>query len=339
MSAAIVAAMVAGPLIQAYQSEQARKADKAERKKLEQLIAKVQNPNFDTSDLTPEEFKVIGNYAPEAAAYVSEERPELIKASAAGQKGQAAQLAALQDMRNIASQDRDPAMMAQLDLNAQRSQAEAQSRQRSALDDAARRGQGGSAQTLLAQIAGGEQAMNRNAEMGRQAAIDAYKNRLAAIQNSAQLGGQIRGQDFNEQRSNADIINDYNRRGAAGQNDYLRYRSGLSNDAQLRNMQAQQDVSNQNVNARNQAARSNRDMQNKYSQVGFENDMSRVGLQTGAYQRSDAARTRDTQDRNNMIQGGTNAFTTWQTGEDAKDQRDLDREEREKDRRAYGYSG
>ena len=75
-------------VISAYQqwkqSEAGRNASAAESKKMEELLAKVQTPNFDPSKLTPEDYAVVRKHIPQVAEYVAEANPSLVKADSAG---------------------------------------------------------------------------------------------------------------------------------------------------------------------------------------------------------------------------------------------------------------
>jgi hypothetical protein len=319
MSAAIVGVAAAGALAQWYNSEEARKANREDRKRIEALINKLQSPQLQSTPLTPDEYKLLGKYTPEIANYVQEKAPEVIKETGSMKEGRDAQLAALRQLRDIARQERDPALMAQLDLAAQRSQSEAQSRQQSLLQDAARRGQSSGLGNLVAQMQGGESAMSRGAEQSRLAAIEAYRNRLGALRGSAELGGQIRGQDVDMQSRNADIINAFNQRAAAGQNAYLQNASGIRNAAQLQNLNAEQNIANMNVDTRNRFLQSNRQMANDMYQQNYLNELNKINAMTGGIQQGMQQRTGEAQDRNQMIQGLGNIYGSYQTGEDARD--------------------
>lgn len=81
------------------------------------------------------------------------------------------------------------------------------------LQDAARRGMGGSGTELAAELENQQGAADRNAAVGTQAAADARKRALAAISESGQMAGAVRGQDWGEasQRAAAqDAINKFN---------------------------------------------------------------------------------------------------------------------------------
>lgn len=320
LPAVVAGAMVASAAVQWYNSEQARNADKKERKRMQDLINKVQQPDFDFRSLAPEDIKVVGKYIPEVAPYVAEQAPELVKESGIMKEGQAAQLAALRRYRDIAQTGQDPMLQMQMDMASRQAGADAQSRQRSILEGQARRGQAGTLQSLVAQMQGTESANERNAQMQREAAMAAYKNQLNALNQSAALGGQVRADDINLQRSNNDIINQFNERMAQRGQQYGQYASGLRNEAQLKNLGARQAASDQNIMNRYNAARENQANTNRLLQQRYGNDLNKLGLQSNQIQSDRQAIMRDAADRNQAIQGVTNAFTSYGANQMANDQ-------------------
>jgi hypothetical protein len=321
-----VVAIAAGTaLAQWYNSEKSRAASKEDRKRIEDLIRKFQSEDAGQASISPEEYKLLGTYTPEIANYVKEKAPEVIKTTNAMREGQSAQLDALRRLRDISRQDKDPALMAQLDLAAQRAQSEAQSRQQSVLQDAQRRGQGGSLGNLVSQMQGGEAAMTRNAEQGRLAAIEAYRNKLSAMRDSATLGGQIRGQDIDLQGRNANIINSFNQRAATGANQYLQGAADTRNRGQMFNLEAAQGISDKNVGARNQFAQFNRNADNN-------NRMNYLNALTGNMNKALGERQQYGQDMNQVIQGVGNAgMAGYMYGQN---QSNADRASSQQDRRA-----
>ena len=296
-----VVAIAAGTaLAQWYNSEKSRAASKEDRKRIEDLIRKFQSEDAGQASISPEEYKLLGTYTPEIANYVKEKAPEVIKTNDAMREGQGAQLDALRRLRDISRQEKDPALMAQLDLAAQRAQSEAQSRQQSVLQDAQRRGQGGALGTLVSQMQGNESAMSRNAEQGRNAAIEAYRNKLSAMRDSATLGGQIRGQEIDLQSRNANIINSFNQRAATGANQYLQGAADTRNRAQMYNLENAQGISDKNVQSKNQFAQFNRNADNN-------NRMNYLNALTGNMKGAMGDRQQYGQDMNQAIQGVGNA--------------------------------
>ncbi len=321
---AAAASAVLGGLFQAYNAAESRGANKVELDKMAarfnalvppkydmsitdppeliqeklsspQFAQAIQSPDFDMSKFTPEDYKLVGKYSPESAAYIKETAPTLIKSSADMQTGRAAQLAALKKFTDVGSGSFDPEYQQKVMESKLGAQAEAQSRQNSILQDYARRGQSGSGLNLAAQLGGASQAMNTNAMQGLQAASDAYRNRLNALAQGAQLGGQISQQDQAMQGQNAGIINDFNQRMSASQNQYEQNRANMMNSAQLQNLLQSQNIANQNTQGRNQAALTDRQRQDELAKYGYstalanqgrDDDLQKYGYQNAANERN-----------------------------------------------------
>lgn len=336
----IAAVAAAGAIAQWMNSEAARKASAKERKRMEEMFDKIQDPEFDMSNITPEDFKVVGKYVPQAAAYVAEKNPTLIEESGDMRLGRSAQLEALRGLRRAATEERDPALMAQLDLASSRGQSDAQSRQASILQDASRRGQGSSLNTLMAQMQGAATAQNRSAEESRLNAIDSYKNKLAALRDSASLGGDIRGQDIDMQQTNMNAINSFNQRTAAGRQNYLNDVSRIQNEGQRYNVGVAQGISDKNVDQRNQAAESNLARLNALKQQRYGNAVNKAGIAAGQINTGIQYDQQAAADRNKTIQGVTDAGISYAgSREDAANREEIRAEERRQrklDRAAYG---
>lgn len=262
------------------QQETERQANK-ERDKLDKIIKRLKLPNFDYTKITPEEYRVLKDFAPEIAAYAEEKNPKLIELGAQSGIGRDAQMEALDRYRQLGRTGEDVQSRLLQDAALRDSAIQAQGQRASIQDQMARRGQGGGGLDLAAQLMAQQSADQRGALQSQQAAMNSYNARLDALKQGANLGGQIRGEDMNLASRNADITNAYNQRFAQNQNQYNQYASGLRNQAQLTNMQAAQNAADQNVGGRNQA---NQDYQNRFNQMQqqqFGNQAQIAGMRAG----------------------------------------------------------
>lgn len=286
--------MAAAAAAQAYQSSQAQGANKAQLDKMRADFAKlvppgydvsitdppaqiqkaVPPPNYDQRPMTPEQYQVVGKYSPEAAQYIAEKNPELVKQSAAGDAGKNAQLDALRSMRGIATSDFDPQFAQQMSQASRQAQTDAQSRSQSVLTDMARRGAGNSGLSALLQQNAGADAMDREAGIGMNAASQAYKNKIDAIRQSGAMGSDIAQQDQSLQGRNADIINSYNQRMTKSNQDWQTQRAQMMNDAQRQNLTAAQGAANNNVDVNNKFAMENRQRQDMIANSVNKNQLS-----------------------------------------------------------------
>lgn len=372
---------VAGGLAQAYQSEKARQANQERLDEIKAMFEKIVPPEYnmsietppevidrtippaayDFTKITPKEFAVVGKYSPQTAALIAEKKPTLLQETATTKAGKDAQMQALQILRQRAT---GPNLEMEAGINKanQQAQIQAQSRQKSILQDAARRGQLGSGAMLAAQMQGGSDSMNRAAMESQDAAVDADKQALQYLMSSANLGRQVSQDDLSEQRTNADIINAFNQRATKEAQDWENQRNSEQNRAQVMNLQNQQDISNKNTQLGNETDWRNREMYNqgvgqqRQEQVGERNyqnqryqqradqqkylnqlksqqyadQMNRASGMSGTFQQMNNANTQATADRNKAIQGISDIGMAYGSYAGNK-------EEREKDRKArYG---
>lgn len=306
VTAAAAVTVVSG-IVQAYNAEKARGANKKRLNELRAMFEKIVPPeydmsidtppkyieqqlqaaNFDFSRLTPQEFKLVGQYAPEAAQYVAEKNPELLKGSAAQKEGRQAQLDALRQMQSIAKGD-SPELGIMLQQAKDKAAAAAQSRQQSVMQDFARRGQGGSGANIAAALTASGQSMAQGAMESQNAALAAYRDKLNAIQNAGQMGRQLSADELMFEEKNNDVINAFNQRSSRAYQDYLNQRAQLANEAKLRNLQAEQAIANQNVAQRNEYDRYNLENRNRLAQQVYGNQRDERNYQNDlAYRKAD----------------------------------------------------
>lgn len=286
----VAAAVVVSGIMQYYNSEKARGATNDRLNQIKalfdgivppslnikvwddpKLAQSLPTPALNLEKITPEQFKSVGQFVPEVAHYVQEANPTLVKATATGEAGRQAQMDALSRYKEIAGGGVDPQFAQAQQDAATRAQQEAQSRSASILQDANRRGQLGSGVAMAAQLQGSSDAMTNAALTSQRAATDAYRNRLQALGQSAQLGGDIRSSDTQEQARNAGIINDFNQRTSRAQQDWQNQRAATLNHANQFNLQNSQDIDNRNTSQNNQFSQYNQQYGNSMAQQAWQN--------------------------------------------------------------------
>jgi hypothetical protein len=289
---AVAAIAAATAIAQAWQSERARGANQREMEKLRRAFDSLVPPeyglsvtdstgklqqtipqlNLDFSQITPEAFQVIGNYAPQVAPVIKEQAPQLITGNAASQEGRQGQLDAYRQMLS-AARGNDPTLkikMAEANANAQQ---EAQQRQASILEDSQRRGQFGSGLMYMAQLQGAGDSMSRGAQAGRDSALAAYQAKMDAIRQSGSMGRDLANDENSIQAQNAAIINSFNQRTSMAAQNQLNLQNQIGNQAQQFNLERGQDVANRNTGARNDAQRYNLDNRNRLATQGYQSQL------------------------------------------------------------------
>lgn len=281
LPALIAGVAVAGAAAQWMNSEQARKASAAERDRMQEVIDKLQSPNFNPQDFTSEEYSIAAKYVPDVAKFIEEKAPETVKATAAGEAGREAQLSALGRLKNLSEtgEDVQSQVMRQRALGDAAAQNQAQ--QATIQQNAAQRGVGGSGMEFLQAMMnqqGSNQSASRNAQ---DAAMDSYRNKLSAMKDSASLGGQIRDSDVSEQARNAGIINDYNQRKTAEANRYAQYVANANNQGNLYNLNNQQRVADANTGLRNSDLARKQGRGDMIEKERYNADMNKANMNIG----------------------------------------------------------
>lgn len=263
-------------------SRNGQKASAAERQRIQELYDRVQDPNFDMSEITPDDYQVVGTYLPQAAEFVDEARPDLIDQTADMQTGRAAEKEALERMLMQSRDGTDPLTEIARAKASRAASADASSARATLDQGMARRGIApGSMMGYAAALQGGQDAAMRSALAGEQAVASAAGRRDDSLRSAADLGGRIRSADEELEARNASIINGFNQRLASRRQDYLNNRANTYNEGQKYNLGVRQDVSNKNVTNANNFRVAERDRRDKIAQGQFDNAMGRADGQAG----------------------------------------------------------
>lgn len=261
------------------------------------LSARVAPTDYNMANMSPMVFEAVGQYKPEAyqmfmtlpnAPYITNE---------AGEAGKSAQLSALQRLQGIASGETPDANLQEQLFKVRNAADQAgQQRQDSILQGFERRNMLGAGSQQLAQLQAAGDVTNRQAQGDISAAAESYRNRLGALSESAQLGGNIKNQERQHAAGNADLINEYNRRMSTNYQDTLNRNTSQSNQAQVMNLNAAQGIANRNVESRY----SNADRNQRY---GNEMLDSKRNQEIGEQQRYLGNQQTDYQNRLSKLQG------------------------------------
>ena len=329
----------AGATGQFINAENTRRANQKEMNRVNGIINAIQDPSFDPTELTPEDYELVAQYSPEMAQYVESVAPEIVKQSQDMAMGRQAQRETLERLSGIArSSGIDPQMQAMANDAARRSQTEAQSRQRSVLQDAERRGQLGSAATVASQLLGASESMDRASQNQNQLAMQAYQDRLNALSQSGQLGRQLAADDASMQRSNADVINRFNEMNTNRRQNYLNQSADATNQARLTNIGAMQDIANRNVANRNQYGQMNQQRADDISQRQYDNQMKKAAMRTGQSYQQMQNNMQTGRDRNQAIQGAGDIASGYFQSQAAQNS-EKQRQDREDRRETYRQTG
>jgi hypothetical protein len=247
-------------------------------------------------DLISEEFAT-----PEEAQYA------LAQDSA---EGRAAQLAALQQMRELTDQSAGSTSA----LGRQKAEFDArqlaQSREGAIRQDAMRRGQVGGAADMISRQQAAQAAANQNLSGGLQSAQMAALQQLAGTQAGSQMAAQLRGQDQSMAFNNADTINKFNMYNTGARNAANAANTTLRNSDKGRNLDTRQGLSNKGTELdMTKLARGDRNVNS-----GFGAQMTKYGsiddvlaAQLGQVDREVERKRRDRSEAGSVIKDTANA--------------------------------
>jgi hypothetical protein len=145
--------------------------------------------------------------------------------------------------------------------------------------DAARRGQMGSGLSLAAQLDNQQNAANRAQQAGLTINGNAQLRALQALEGEGQLGTQMRGQDFSEQKSKADAQDVINRFNTQNQQAVAGTNTQLTNATNQYNLANEQRIADQNTGVQNQQTAYN----SQQVQQQYENELKQAAGESGQY--------------------------------------------------------
>lgn len=128
---------------------------------------------------------------------------------------------------------------------------EAESKRQQIMQNMQARGMAGSGAELAAQLSSAQAADSDLASGGDRIAASASKNALEAMLSAGELGGKIRGQDFDVNRTRAAAEDEMNRFNIQNQMAVNQRNVSTQNDAQRRNLAEQQRIADANAGMNN----------------------------------------------------------------------------------------
>lgn len=228
--------------------------------------------------------KYAGDFSPAQLAEIQQQSDSELKGISVDPRYKEAQLAALQQLQDRSVDGyniEDKAAMSRT-LNEAAMQERAQ--RDALLANAQSRGAGSGGNVLAQQLMAQQGGASRANDGALQIAADGRRRALEAVMASGQLGGQMQGQDFDQQARIAqaqDSINQFNTRNA---NDRSMYNNQLTNNAQLRNIDTRQGIASTNAAGRNSFNQNQFNNQARISEVQYNHQTNDINAQNAQYQ-------------------------------------------------------
>jgi len=248
---------------------------KAEELRKQALDAARLSPILTLGDDNYEGLSYLGDFNP--AMY---DTPESAQASLVTEDPatRAIQMEALQNLIGQANGAADASNAAEQFQALDSANRMANSREGAIRQEMERKGQGGTGVSALMRAQSAQMGANRAKAGTLDAVSQAALQKLAAQQGAVSAAGNVRGQDVNVARGNADALNDFNRFNVSARNAVAQKNVDMKNAASQRNLGTKQDIAGRNVGIRN----SNLDRKTQNKVLENNSQVQRIGGITGA---------------------------------------------------------
>lgn len=298
-------ALILGPQVisgglQYFQGEKAREYAEQKERELQAALNKIGIPEARPEYFTPEVYQYLQDYAPEVAAYVREQRPQLVEMSSpAAQRAKEAEQQVLQDILGRAREGTDVLAEIQRARGMREAAGTMASQAATLQQQLQRQGQQGGLAAYGAALQQQQGAGMQAALAGEQAALAGLQERGRALGEAGTLAGRQLGREVDVEQANVAAINAFNQRLASSQQAQANLAAQIRNQAQLENIRGKQAIAEKNVGA--QAAARDRAMD--FAQQQYANQMAKYDQQVPLAKAGIERQTTAAQDINKMIQG------------------------------------
>ena len=245
------------------------RSDDLRNQALQQLMG-IEVPDIEKMKLALENYTSAGNLTPEAIALITQGDTALANVST-DPRLRNSQLAALDQISGIASTGMSEGDQAAFELARRNAAAEGQAKQGQILQNMAQRGVAGSGAELAASLQNAQSTADRLQQAQLEEAKARQAARMAALQQQANMAGNLRSADYTEASNVANARDEIARFNAANAQQVNQSNVGARNQAQATNLQNQQNIRNQNTALANQQQQYNKGLlqQDYNNQLGL----------------------------------------------------------------------
>jgi hypothetical protein len=292
------AGSIAGGLMGGSASSAASDRAAAEARAMREMLDRIQLPDIEKQKLLLELPQIMGQYTPEMEQY-HQLGPSAMQDIQLTPEFQEAQMTALQSLQDIGQEGMTASERAVMNQIRRQTAQEEQARQNAILQNMAERGVGGSGIELAARLSSSQASADRASQESDRLAAMAQQRALESIQQAGGMATQLRGQEFGEQSASAkakDVIDQFN---IANRQSLDTRNVGSMNQAQLRNLQEQQRLSELQSALRNQQQMSNKAL----DQQRFQNELSKASGQAGVSQNLQSVYNQQATNMGNLYAG------------------------------------
>lgn len=249
------------------------------------IIAGTELPDIEAMKLKLQQLVEQGQLSPEEAQTYFQQQSDMNNISL-DPRYKNAQLDALSSLQNISDEGGLNAnMRSQLNDIQTDEDTHARGAREAILQNAQARGIGGSGVELLNNLTNAQDSATRASNRGFDVAAQAQQNALQSLQAAGQLGGQLQGQEFNQQSQIANANDSINRFNTQNQQGVQNSNVAARNAAQEKNLTNKQSVANSNVDLANKEQQYN----NELVQQNFQNQLSKNSATANAINKVSAS--------------------------------------------------
>ncbi len=250
-----------------------------EYKEIVQLWRNLQTPEFDMSDITPAQMRVVAELAPRTYETHIAGPVQLAQDSREGREAQLGSLRYLQQVQREGLPEADRIMAE----TAQRRMADEYSRANDALfANLKARGRLGGGDELAARVGLNQGAANLARDQGNALALEAVRRKFNAATGAGDLGSRVRGQDIALSQSNAGAMNRFNEFVSSLQTTANRHVAEEAARTDAWNAQNRQRIADTNEASRYAGQNENLNRRNRLIQAGYDNERARIAGLGGA---------------------------------------------------------
>lgn len=243
-------------------------------RELRNLYMNLRQPDFDMSELTPEQLELAAEYFPEQYAARLPEQAQTIADSPELRR----QLGENVDyFRRVREEGMPLAERVAAEQAAREVAKEHRQALQSGMESLQRRGRAGGGAEAAMRLGGAQQASELARALAADRAQEAQMNRYRAAMDLSRYGGELRGQDIALRGRNADIMNRYNELVSQMLTNEARENAQARQAAQWQNAAEAQRIADWNTINRQNVNESNLNRRNLLTQQGYENELARMG--------------------------------------------------------------
>lgn len=272
-----LASILGGVVANASTADQRAAAQQASQQALQQIQAVGAGPDL-AKQIILDQYKQAGIYTPQLEQTITQGISKAANLQERDPATRNAQMDALSQFQQLGQTGLTQTDRAALNQARQSVDTDTNGRLQSILQGMAQRGMANSGSSLASQLQQSQGGTNQLSASADRIAQQAQQARIAALQQAAQIGSSVRGQDYSVDLGKAQAADELSRFNTQQATNAQQYNVGAQNQAQQYNLTNAQNISNANTSNANQELL----RQKQAEQQQYENQLNNAKLQSGA---------------------------------------------------------